>query len=209
MASVARPRLLDLFCCAGGAGMGFYRAGFEVVGVDIKPQPHYPFEFHQADALEYAAEHGREFGAIHASPPCQKYSVMSWRDDHPDLYVPTRNLLLKLQRPWTLENVIGAPYGYGVILCGSMFGMKVRRHRSFETSWLMFQPDHPCKFSERPFTITGHGDTREGNYKHSRHPAKSEGPALMGMPWASWEEVREAIPPAYTEFIGRLMIETL
>ena len=93
------PRLLDLFCGAGGAGMGYYRAGFEVVGVDIKPQPHYPFEFHQADALEYCADHGREFDVIHASPPCQAYTAMQHicknGHNHPDLVEPMRRLLIE------------------------------------------------------------------------------------------------------------------
>src|SRR5512139_2836909 len=109
------PRLLDLFCGAGGAAMGYYRAGFDVVGVDIKPMPRYPFEFHQADALEYGAAHGAEFDAIHASPPCQKYSMitivhgLSVVDSHPDLIDATRKLLMQIGRPFVIENVINAP----------------------------------------------------------------------------------------------------
>ena len=118
--------------------MGYQRAGFdEIVGVDNQLQSRYPFLFVQADALEYVAEHGSEFDAIHASPPCQKYSRLTRnKAKHPDLYDPTRELLLASGRPWIIENVIGAPYGYGFVLCGSMFDLPVRRHRNFETSWL-------------------------------------------------------------------------
>jgi DNA (cytosine-5)-methyltransferase 1 len=190
--------------------MGYHRAGFEVVGVDIKPQPHYPFEFHKADALEYVAEHGREYDAIHASPPCQAYSTAT-RDHskHPDLYAPTRTALIATGLPYVIENVMGAPYDSGVILCGSMFDLKVRRHRNFETSWYMFQP--PCQHEgrERPYTITGHGGATEQNYPHSRKAPRQNWPALMGMPWAAWNEVVLAIPPAYTEWIGRQLLAAL
>jgi len=198
-------RLLDLFCKAGGAAMGYHRAGFEVVGVDIEPQPHYPFEFHQADAMTYPLE---GFDAIHASPPCQAYTSMRHSDDHPDLYGATRDRLLASGVPWVIENVIGAPYHYGLILCGSMFDLQIRRHRNFETSWLMFQP--PCHHNgERPYTITGKGDTKAGDFKHSRHPAKADGPRLMGMPWASWDEVTQAVPPPYTYYIGCQLLKML
>ena len=116
---MSKPRLLDLFSGAGGAAMGYHRAGFEVVGVDIKPQPHYPFEFHQADALTFPLD---GFDAIHASPPCQAYSTMTRKpSDHPDLYAPTRSRLVATGLPYVIENVIGAPYTHGFVLCGSMF----------------------------------------------------------------------------------------
>ena len=196
-----KPRLLDLFCGAGGAGMGYHRAGFgEIVGVDIAPQPRYPFEFVQADALEYVAEHGHEFDAIHASPPCQRYSVMSRNDkEYPDLYDPTRALLLSNGVPWVIENVIGAPYGYGFVLCGSMFGLVVRRHRNFETSWLHLMGlrcDH-----------AGHGGGLTS--RHSDKGVKAEWPEYMGMPWATPKECTQAIPPAYTEHIGHTLIKLI
>lgn len=202
-------RLLDLFCGAGGAAVGYHRAGFDVVGVDIKPQPHYPFEFHQADAIEYLSETLAEgFDAIHASPPCQAYSSAT-RDHskHPDLYAPTRDALVATGLPYIIENVIGAPYSHGFILCGSMFEMPIQRHRNFETSWFVFQP--PCehhKWTHRPYTITGNGSVTAKEYKHSNHPAKADAATIMGMPWADYREAVPAIPPAYTEWIGEQLV---
>lgn len=137
-----KPRLLDLFCGAGGAAMGYHRAGFEVVGVDLKPQKHYPFEFHQADALEFLAEHGREFDVIHASPPCQAHtSLKNLHDkDYPELIEPTRRLLEKTGLPYIIENVVGAPLRNPILLCGSSFGLRVRRHRLFESNWFLIAP---------------------------------------------------------------------
>ena len=204
------PKLLDLFCGAGGASMGYHHAGFdEIVGVDINPQPRYPFEFIQADALEYVAEHGDEFDAIHASPPCQRYSVMSRNHtEHPDLYAPTRELLLASGQPWIIENVIGAPYGYGFVLCGSMFNLVVRRHRNFETSWLHLMGlrcDHAKQ--GRPITVTGNGGSSPR--RHSHKGIKAEWPDYMGMAWATPKECTQAIPPAYTEYIGHELIKAL
>src|SRR5690348_16558972 len=146
MPDMKKPRLLDLFCGAGGCSMGYHRAGFEVVGVDIKPQKNYPFEFHQADALEFLKIHGHEFDAIHASPPCQRYSVgrhiHQSGGNHPDLVHPTRSLLEATGKPWVIENVMGSPVA-GVTLCDLMFGLKVLRHRLFETSFYCMVPTHP------------------------------------------------------------------
>lgn len=205
-----KPRILDLFCGAGGAAMGLHRAGFEVVGVDIKPQPHYPFEFHQGDALTYPLE---GFDAYWASPPCQRYSSAtpnSSRENHPDLYVATREMLQATGKPWILENVIGAPYGYGIILCGSMFEMEIQRHRNFETSWLMFQPE--CKhdsWKHRPYTITGRGSKEATEYKHSNHCANRDAGKIMGMEWATWDEIKLAIPPAYSEYLGKYLLNAI
>lgn len=206
-----KPRLLDLFCGAGGAGVGYHRAGFEVVGVDIKPQKNYPFEFHQGDALEFCAVHGREFDAIHASPPCQAYSSATLdKAKHPDLYGATRVALINSNRLWVIENVMGAPYQSGIVLCGTMFGMRIQRHRNFETSLLVMQPPHHHpKDRERPITITGNGGSNWQNYKHSRKAPRDMWPELMGMPWCEWFEAKLAIPPAYTEFIGKHLIEHL
>ena len=188
--------------------MGYHRAGFEVVGVDCKPQPNYPFEFHQADAFAYLEQHGQEFDVIHASPPCQAYSVMSRKENgHADLYVPCRVALESTGKPWIIENVIGAPYLSGTVLCGSMFQLQVQRHRNFETSWLIL-PSLRCDHSgPRPITVTGHGELKPT--KHSNKGIKSEWPQVMGMPWATPDECTQAIPPAYTFWIGQRLMEAL
>jgi len=141
--------LLDLFCGAGGAAMGYSRAGFEIVGVDVQPQMHYPFEFHQADAMEFLFKYGKEFDVIHASPPCQKYtglnSVNLFRRGsvplHPDLISLVRRSLIGAGRPWLIENVKNSPLLTGIILCGASMGLRnVQRHRHFESSMLLFAP---------------------------------------------------------------------
>ena len=156
-------RLLDLFCGAGGAAMGYHRTGFdEIVGVDIAPQPRYPFEFVQADALEFLADHGHEFDAIHASPPCQGYSIMRnlpWLRgrDYPLLLLPTLEMLEGQGKPYVVENVMGARHGSKTLkkrgleahglkagwLCGTMFGLPFYRHRLFATNWFWLAPGHP------------------------------------------------------------------
>jgi DNA (cytosine-5)-methyltransferase 1 len=207
-----KPRLLDLFCGAGGAAMGYHRAGFEVVGVDIKPQPHYPFEFHQADALTFPLD---GFDAIHASPPCQAYSVTrSLRKRvHPDLVDPTRERLIAAGIPWVMENVKGAPLRNALVLCGTMFdGLRVYRHRLFEAEPPIYFPPLACNHSfvmpaskgeyhrldEQAFiTAVGH------NFQ------ASSGRVAMGIDWMTRDELSQAIPPAYTEWIGRQLIAAL
>ena len=157
------PKLLDLFCGAGGAAMGYHSAGFdEIVGVDIKPQPRYPFEFVQDDALEYLAEHGHDYDAIHASPPCQGYSIMHnlpWLRgrDYPLLILPVIEMLEALGKPYVVENVMGARHGSKTLkkrgleshglkagwLCGMTFGLPFYRHRLFATNWFWLAPGHP------------------------------------------------------------------
>lgn len=190
--------------------MGYYRAGFDVVGVDINPQPHYPFEFYRADALTFPLD---GFDAIHASPPCQRYSAGAKatgnQNQHPDFYDPIRQRLLRTNVPFVIENVLGAPYSHGFVLCGSMFGMGIQRHRNFETRDMMLLPFRCDHTGARPVTITGDGERIvEGirDYVHSRHADKSLWPELMGMPWAEGREISEAIPPAYTEWIGGQII---
>ena len=196
---MTRPRLLDLFCGAGGAAMGYHRAGFDVVGVDLNPQPRYPFEFHQADALTFPTE---GFDAIHASPPCQHYApVTRWRgkaEDHPDL-VPAMLTRLRAQSaPWVVENVPGAPMEPSVVLCGSMFGLRVRRHRWFTFSWdeLILLP--ACQHKISDFAFDHGGKQTESAYRDG-----------LGCGWMTVEESREAIPPAYTEFIGAALLRTV
>lgn len=202
---MARPRLLDLFCGEGGAGEGYRRAGFDVTGVDLRPMPRNPHHFIQADALEYLAAHGHEFDAIHASPPCQSYSNITPAGvSHPDLYETTRRAVAAFGVPWVVENVIGAPYGHGVMLCGSMFGLErggewLRRHRNFETSWLIFQPQ--CKHPEgiRSINITGHSfiTTVKDCGKHSRQGPFSLACDLMGIHWMTRKGLVQAIPPGF------------
>ena len=204
-----RPLLLDLFCGAGGAAMGYHRAGFDVVGVDINPQPNYPFEFFQGDAMAwvldtYDPEYG--FDAIHASPPCQAYSAASHLPDHPDLYEEVRELIEETGLPYVIENVPGAPFRSGITLCGSMFDLPVRRHRNFETSFLVLR--QPCDHSgERPYTITGHAGA--GDFAHHRGASAEDGPKLMDCDWMTWTEACQAIPPAYTEYIGTQLLAHL
>lgn len=196
--------------------MGYHRAGFDVVGVDINPQPHYPFEFHQADAMTFPLE---GFDAIHASPPCQAYSSATPRiHSHPDLYAPTRDRLVASGLPYAIENVIGAPYSHGVVLCGSMFGLTVdgewvRRHRNFESSQFMFQPQcqHPAKGQPRPITITGNCylSVTKDCARHSRQGTFALCQALMGIDWMTRDELAQSIPPAYTEWIGRQLLASI
>lgn len=204
------PRLLDLFCCQGGAGTGYARAGFEVVGVDIEPQPRYPFEFHQADAIEFLLEHGHEFDAIHASPPCQAHTLAQriQRNEHPDLIEPTRRALLALGRPWVIENVPGAPLVAPVLLCGPMFGLHTYRHRLFESSVSLTVPEHP----EHVARTTKMGrPPREGEYMHivGNFSGVAAAREIMGMDWANRDGLREAIPPAYTEHIGAQLMQAV
>jgi DNA (cytosine-5)-methyltransferase 1 len=202
------PRLLDLFCGAGGAAMGYHRAGFEVVGVDIAAQPHYPFEFHQADALTFPLD---GFDAIHASPPCQAYSsaTKAWgrTADHPDLYSATRERLLAQGAPWVIENVIGAPCHHGVVLCGSMFGLGVQRHRSFESSELMLL-DRSCRHSGRSLTVTGHSPYWWDQGRRTQ-AASEDIAAAMGIDWMNRREIVQAIPPAFTTWIGTQLLAAL
>lgn len=222
---MTRPRLLDLFCCEGGAGMGYHRAGFDVVGVDLLDQPRYPFEFHQGDALEYVAAHGAEFDAIHASPPCQTYTSLAVLSDreHPDLVDPTRASLVALGLPWVMENVPGAPMPAAVVLCGSMFGLgamckdgrwrQLRRHRLFEHhSDLPLWPPYSCDHRGQPVGVYGHGGggvMNRGRLSTTYMGNLAESIEAIGLPWASRHGVSQAIPPAYTEHLGAALLAHL
>ena len=205
---MTRPRLLDLFCGAGGAAMGYFEAGFDVVGVDLAPQPRYPFEFHQADALTFPLE---GFAAIHASPPCQAYSVATADPSlHPDLYGPTKARLTETSIPWVIENVPGAPYRSGVVLCGSMFDMKIRRHRNFETSFPLLT--WPCNHGAQKIvlSVTGTGYGGQFGTRNGTKPRDlAEAQEVMGVDWMLLRELSEAIPPAYTRFIGEQLLAHL
>jgi DNA (cytosine-5)-methyltransferase 1 len=230
-----KPRLLDLFCGAGGAAMGYHRAGFEVVGVDIVEQPRYPFEFVQADALEFLRGNppdwtlgiGDDFDAIHASPPCQAFTQMSarWRgkgtkaDEHVDLLTPTLELLRPLKIPWVVENVQGAKHHMNATLTlhGGMFGLGVHRPRFFESNILLLAPKSRQTtspigvYGTKPDGRTTYRYRNNGNYKGKSliRAAKSieEAREVMGIDWMTWEEIREAIPPAYTELIGHQLLQ--
>ena len=205
---MSRPRLLDLFCGAGGAAMGYYRAGFEVVGIDNRPMLHYPFEFYQADALEYCAEHGREFDVIHASPPCQGYSKEtpeSYKTNHLKLIPELRILLQSTNRCYVIENVEGARFELDnpTMLCGSMFGLNLWRHRYFEI-WparLLLTPS--CRHDYIPVLVTGTA-FRNGI---KRDASKREKVDAIGIDWMTTCELDQAIPPAYTEWIGKQLME--
>jgi DNA (cytosine-5)-methyltransferase 1 len=227
---VRQPTLIDLYCCAGGAAVGYHRAGFRVIGYDKDPQPNYPFEFRQADVLSLDPEALQaEADALHASPPCQHHSrtanihpegrtggykeprARAAKADHPDLINPTRDLLNATGLPWIMENVPEAPLRNPVILCGLMFGLKVYRHRKFELNW-------PLSLS-----LPSHGphdgwtNTTKGYSSHANGASMitvagknfnlNDGKAAMGVDWAATQaEVAQMIPPAYTEWLGRQLM---
>lgn len=219
-----RPLLLDLFCGAGGAGMGYHRAGFEVAGVDINPQKNYPFEFHQSDAIEFIKEHGHEFDAIHASPPCQAFSAMKNMPDareHPDLVSPVRDLLQASGLPYVIENVEGAPLRDPVTLCGTMLGLgaagfELRRHRLFESSIPLMAPARCNHVNPVIGVYGGHVRCRStkfwrnGGADFPGYDKKRLAMAAMGVGHhMTMNELSEAIPPAYSEYIGRQLITQL
>jgi len=206
-------RLLDLFCGAGGTAVGYHRAGFtEIVGVDNRPQPRFPFQFVQADALEYVAEHGREFDAIHASPPCQRYSRMTTcrtglQNTHPDLVAATRRALRASGKEWVIENVVGAPLATAVMLCGTMFGLSTYRHRLFESSVCLLVPPDP--HHEIPASKAGHWIPGTMISVAGNCAPIALARAAMEVDWTTRAELAEAIPPAYTEFIGKQLREAV
>jgi DNA (cytosine-5)-methyltransferase 1 len=218
-------RLLDLFSGAGGAAMGYHRAGFtQIVGVDNRPMPRYPFTFVQADALEYVAGHGYEFDAIHASPPCQRYSRSSKHaaDErgYPDLVAPTRRVLESVNRPFVIENVVGAPLQKSILCCGVSFRLEfgdwyLARHRIFESSVYLFAHSHRRHPRHKaPLCIAGHGTPSWGRERIRRITGRSTQPkkvcrVVMGIDWMTWQELTQAIPPAYTEFIGKQLIDAI
>jgi DNA (cytosine-5)-methyltransferase 1 len=223
------PRLLDLFCKAGGAAVGYHRAGFDVVGVDIKHQPRFPYPLIVDDALDVLRQlvagwsigpsmpDGKryrlsDFAAIHASPPCQAYSAASGAAaaGHPDLVGPTRALLLAAGKPWVIENVVGSPLSFSMLLCGSMFGMEVRRHRLFESSHLMLSPG-PCRHGsqKRVLSVTGTGYGGKFKRNGQKPSGVTEAREVMGIDWMTIAELSQAIPPAFTEYVGKQLMEAV
>lgn len=217
---MTKPLLLDLFCCAGGAGVGYERAGFRVIGVDIEPRPRYPHTFVQADALTYVrwlVETGliHRFVFVHASPPCQAYCSLTKgthknrTHTHPELYEPTRDLLATTGVPYVIENPAARA---DLVLCGERFGLGVIRHRNFELGdWSTPQPAH-VKHRGR---VRGwrHGEYFDGPYiaAYGDGGGKATVPEMQEAMGIDWTDVRgeltEAIPPAYTEFIGRRFLD--
>ncbi len=203
-----KPRLLDLFCGQGGAGMGYARAGFDVTGVDIVPQPRNPHPVIVADALQYVREHGREYDAIHASPPCQFYTTLAdrWRREgreYPDLIGATRAALQETGRPWVVENVMAAPLANPITLCGEMFGLLVIRHRLFESNMLLLSPPHMPHRGPARGAGRGTRYTQEGHYYSVYGHGGGKGSTeawreAMGMPWADKYGLTQGVPPAYT-----------
>lgn len=212
---MSRPLLLDAFCCAGGAGMGYARAGFDVIGVDVRAQPHYPFAFVRADALEYIREHGHEFDAIHASPPCQAFTAYRRKGHgvgagYPDLIAATREALRSTGRPFVIENVPGSPLQASILLCGSSFGLDVRRHRLFESSRLVLaQPcDHAWQTPRFPPATNRSTPRSTVEVGAWRIPLDVQRRA-MGIDWMTRAELSEAVPPAYTRYIGAQLISSI
>jgi DNA (cytosine-5)-methyltransferase 1 len=207
-------RALDLFCGAGGASMGLHRAGFEVMGVDIHPMPRYPFLFLKADATIARIDELRWFDLVWASPPCQRFSALATREDlshYPDLIEPIRAKLIEAGVPYVIENVPGAPIRKDLMLCGAMFGLRSYRHRHFECSFPVDQPEH----HKHLIRVNRRGENRKEHWANGGFLTITGdvgtycGPEAMGIDWMSGDEMSEAIPPAYSEFIGREAIKAI
>lgn len=228
---VTRPRLLDLFCGEGGCSAGYAAAGFDVFGVDLSRAAlrRYPYRHHRGDALSYLADYGHRFDAVHASPPCKVHTALQNAlpgDDyaamlfplatHTDLVADTRDYLEALGRPWIIENVVGAPLLDPVLLCGGMFGLgaecgdgrrELRRHRLFESSFPLTVPPHP-PHTGRAIGVYGHG-ARRSSAVGAYQGTVAENAAALATPWMSRDGLSQAVPPAYTEHIGRQMLAAL
>lgn len=207
-------RLLDLCCGAGGCSVGYHRAGFDVVGVDLEHHPDYPYFHIVMDALEALDRVNlTNVDAIHISPPCPRYSVATpaaSRNKHPDLVAPAREALRATGLPYVIENVPGAPLENPVTLCGSMFGLQVRRHRLFESNIPLAAPRCDHDSQGQVYGVYGaHGDLRgavprpDGKSRGVKARDVAHAQEVMGIDWMSkWSDLADAIPPAYTEHIG-------
>jgi DNA (cytosine-5)-methyltransferase 1 len=230
-----RPLLLDLYCGLGGSSMGYYKAGFDVIGVDNEAQPHFPFGFYRQDALEFLDQlrvrdftlGGRKVQVIHASPPCQRFVALGrgthWEgfDALPtDLLAPTRAMLRSLDMPYVIENVPGAPMETPITLCGSMFDLKIdagylQRHRLFESNIQLMVPG-PCRHKlmtnsagEKLRAMGVYGNGRGGGELRNRTANADQARALLGIDWGNRAGITQAVPPAYTEYIGKQIMEQL
>lgn len=224
-----RPRLLDTFCGAGGCSMGYHRTGFDVVGVDHKPQKNYPFSFILGDVFDVLARliageailasDGKwytldDFVAVSASPPCQRYSEgtpMKYKMNHPDLIEITRAVLIDSRKPYVIENVAGARgmLYRTVMLCGTMFGLSVWRHRYFEIVPFFFMSPATCQHTARPVVVNPGSNARRNRGDQRRRHHVEDYREAMGIDWMTGAELSQAIPPAYTEWLGRQLLEVL
>lgn len=216
-------RLLDLFCGVGGAGEGYQRVGFEVTGVDHIPQPNNPHHFIEEDAIFYLITEGHKYDVVHLSPPCQQYSISTAPQrnkgkTYPDYIKRCRELLLNIGIPYVMENVMPAPIRRDLVLRGDMFGLKCLKQRKFEIEgFFIMQPGIPKKkgtLKGGDFTqVVGKGQlavTGGQPFKHHQGSILANWRYAMQMPWAkTYKELANAIPPAYTEYIGKQLIEQL
>lgn len=229
--------VLDLFCGAGGASMGYRRAGYDVVGVDKRPQRFYPFEFFEEDAMDllrfFAKHHrstwrGQRVDLLHLSPPCKAHTrakhlrdAQRHESSEPNLLTPSLRLLEDIRTPWVVENVPGAPMPKELVLCGSMFGLKVRRHRWFcsHRDFILFPPGE-CDHDEQGKPIGVYhamNDTPQGRSSKtgkwvvggSTATTLLEGQQAMGIDWMPWKQLTQAVPPAYTKHIGAIMAKQM
>jgi DNA (cytosine-5)-methyltransferase 1 len=219
-----KPKLLDLFCKAGGCSAGYHRAGFEVFGVDIEPQKNYPFPFFQGDAIEFIRLFGHLFDVCHCSPKCQGFSK-TWhihkRADQLVNQIPeTRQALIETGKPYVIENVPGSPLMSALVLCGTMFeGLRVQRHRMFETwPFVLWQPPRPCNHWGKVVNCrhTVNGKRVASSFEHGdfitvcgKGFKVADARVAMGIDWMTGNELSQAIPPAYTEFIGRELLKVM
>ena len=206
-------KLLDLYCCAGGASFGYEQAGFDVTGIDIEPQPKYRGKFIQTDAIEYLKANWQNFDAVHASPPCQKHSMASMQfrltgKEYPDLIAPTRKAIIETGLPYIIENVPGSPLINPVELCGAMFGLRTYRHRLFESNFEIKVPEHPKHIAKN--AKMGRKAKPEEFIQYVGHfSGVKEVGEMLGLNWFGQYELAQSIPPAYTKFIGEQLLSFL
>lgn len=208
-----RPTALDLFCKAGGASVGLHRAGFDVVGIDIEPQPRYPFRFIQGDALKPPVKL-RDFDFVWASPHCQRYTVLGGREDlsaYPDQISDVKKMLKRFSSLWVIENVVGSPLRADLTLCAHSFGLRSYRHRIFECNFPVNQPIHQPHGPR----VNRRGENRRAHWNAGGHMTITGdvgsyiGPEAMGIDWMNGNELSQAIPPVYAEYIGRAALTAM